>query len=50
MATGVPFHTSTAQDVVDKRAYIYSDTAVKSYWEYSVRQVHRAAPEASTWF
>lgn len=50
MATGARFHTSTDADVVDKRAYIYSDTAVKSYWEYSVRQVRRAAPETATWF
>jgi L-fuculose-phosphate aldolase len=49
MATGVPFHVSSAIDVAGKLDYIYSDTSVKSYWEYSVRQIRNASEEAQSW-
>jgi L-fuculose-phosphate aldolase len=43
------YHSSSASDVAGKRAYIYSDLSVRSYWEYSVRRVERTWPEASSW-
>jgi L-fuculose-phosphate aldolase len=49
MATGVPFHASTAADVAAKLEYIYRDTSVKSYWEYSLRQIRQASQEARSW-
>jgi L-fuculose-phosphate aldolase len=49
MATGVPFHVSSEIDVASKLDYIYSDTSVKSYWEYSVRQIRNACAEAQSW-
>ena len=49
MATGVPFHVSSAIDVASKLDYIYSDTSLKSYWEYSVRQIRNASAEARSW-
>ena len=49
LSTGVAFHSSTATDVANKLDYIYSDTSVKSYWEYSIRQIRAASQEARSW-
>jgi L-fuculose-phosphate aldolase len=43
------YHSSSAADVAGKRAFIYADLSVRSYWEYSVRQVERVWPEAVAW-
>ncbi|HEX2027000.1 MAG TPA: class II aldolase/adducin family protein [Nitriliruptorales bacterium] len=48
-AAGVPYRTSSAKDVAAKQAYIYSDSAIKSYWEFCVRQVRRTWPETAQW-
>jgi L-fuculose-phosphate aldolase len=49
MATGRPFSTSNSHDVQAKREYIYSNSAVKSYWDYSVRRVKELWPESNNW-
>jgi L-fuculose-phosphate aldolase len=46
---GAAYHVSTEDDVEKKRAYIYSDAAVKSYWDYGVRLVKQTWKEAETW-
>jgi L-fuculose-phosphate aldolase len=48
-STRVPYHHSSPEDVAKKRDYIYSDTAIKTYWEYGVRTVKERWPEASDW-
>jgi L-fuculose-phosphate aldolase len=43
-------YRSAAQDDVDrKRAFVYSSTAIKSYWDYRVREISAADPEVGTW-
>jgi L-fuculose-phosphate aldolase len=47
--TGAAYHVSAAEDVHRKVDYIYSDTAVKAYWDYCVRLVKQLWSEAGTW-
>ncbi|WP_051153388.1 class II aldolase/adducin family protein [Nocardia niigatensis] len=49
MAAGVPFSHSSPADIEAKRAFIYSDTAVKSYWDYCVREIRVTMPEVASW-
>lgn len=46
---GVPYASSTAQDVVGKREFIYADLSIRSYWDYAVRRVTRHWPDAAQW-
>ena len=43
------FHESSQSDVTAKRGYIFSDTSIRSYWEYLKRQVLRQNDEARIW-
>ncbi|QMU74088.1 class II aldolase/adducin family protein [Streptacidiphilus sp. P02-A3a] len=47
--SGLPYHSSSAEDVQLKRDYIYADLSVRSYWDYAVRRVARSSPEARDW-
>ncbi|MYV49608.1 class II aldolase/adducin family protein [Streptomyces sp. SID2888] len=47
--TGVPYTWATDDDVTLKRDFIYADLSVRSYWDYAVRRVGRAWPEAAAW-
>jgi L-fuculose-phosphate aldolase len=51
MAEQVPggYHSSSLEDVEGKRAFIYADLSVRSYWDYCVGQVQRRWPEAAEW-
>ena len=46
---GVKYHVSRADDIARKRSFIYSETSVKSYWDYLVRLVKARWPEAAPW-
>jgi L-fuculose-phosphate aldolase len=48
-STRAVYHVSTEDDVTRKRDYVYSDTAVKSYWDYCVRRVKQTWSEAQSW-
>jgi L-fuculose-phosphate aldolase len=48
-ASGAAYAVSTDDDVSRKRDYIYSDTAVKSYWDYCVRLVKQTWKEVESW-
>lgn len=48
-STGASYHVSRDDDVAQKRDYIYSDTAVKSYWDYCVRLVKQLWKESESW-
>ncbi|MFE4053311.1 class II aldolase/adducin family protein [Streptomyces sp. YIM B13518] len=43
------YHTSTPEDVLAKREFIYGDLAVRSYWAHSVGRVRRTWPETAQW-
>lgn len=45
----VPFHVSSVSDVKEKKAYIYSDESIKSYWEHCVRLISRTNSECKSW-
>ncbi|MFJ8581029.1 class II aldolase/adducin family protein [Micromonospora sp. NPDC093277] len=51
LAERVPsgYHSSTVEDIAAKNEFIYGDLAIRSYWEYCVRQVARRWPEAGEW-
>ncbi|HNP58496.1 MAG TPA: class II aldolase/adducin family protein [Gordonia sp. (in: high G+C Gram-positive bacteria)] len=49
LASGRGFSQSHAQDVADKRDYIFSDLSVRSYWDYTRRRVARLFPESTEW-
>ena len=49
LAAGREFQTSSAEDIAQKQSYVYGPTAVKSYWDFCVRQAARLHPEISTW-
>ncbi|MDG4794545.1 class II aldolase/adducin family protein [Micromonospora sp. WMMD1082] len=49
LSTGLPFSVSTSEDVDAKRTYIYSDLAVRSYWDHAVRRVRATCPESAGW-
>jgi L-fuculose-phosphate aldolase len=46
---GLPFKTSPIPEIPMKREYIYSDLALKSYWEASVSATQRTNPEIQKW-
>lgn len=48
-STGATYHVSSEDDVAKKREFIYSDTAVKSYWDYCVRLVKQMWKETESW-
>ncbi len=43
------YHSSSTDDIAAKREFIYSDLAVRSYWEHCVRRAARTWPEAAAW-
>lgn len=47
--TGAKYHVSSDTDVAKKREFIYSDTALKSYWDYCVRLVKQIWKETESW-
>jgi L-fuculose-phosphate aldolase len=47
--TGATYACSDLPDVEKKREFIYSATAIKSYWDYCTRCVIERWPEASDW-
>lgn len=51
MAEQIPggYHSSSLEDIEGKRAFIYADLSVRSYWDYCVGQVQRHWPEAAGW-
>ncbi len=40
---------SSDSDVKLKQDFIYADLSIRSYWDYAVRRVKRAWPEAAAW-
>lgn len=46
---GAAYHSSSAEDVIGKRNYIYSETSVKSYWDYCVRLIKQTWKETELW-
>lgn len=40
-SAGSPYSISNSQDVTKKKEYIYDDTAIKTYWDYSVRRIQQ---------
>jgi L-fuculose-phosphate aldolase len=48
-STGALYHASSDRDVVAKQDYIYSDTSIKSYWDYCVRLVKQTWKETEAW-
>ena len=49
MLGAIPHSIATPEDVAKKRAYIFGDTSIKAFWDYSVRAVERKAAEVRTW-
>jgi L-fuculose-phosphate aldolase len=51
LAEGVAggYHWSSGADVAGKREFIYSDLAIRSYWDHAIRVVLRTWPEAAAW-
>ncbi len=52
LAAMLPHHahsTSTPDDIVRKREYIFGETSLKAFWDYSVRTVERKMPEVKAW-
>ncbi|TCJ97675.1 class II aldolase/adducin family protein [Nocardia alba] len=49
LATGVKFFHSSSADIEAKNDYIYSDLAVKSYWDYRVRDIKERSPHVREW-
>lgn len=47
--SGAPYAWSSETDVAAKRDFVYADLSVRSYWDYAVRRVARAWPEAREW-
>ncbi|HEV7368137.1 class II aldolase/adducin family protein [Arenibaculum sp.] len=48
-AAGRPYRTSRADEVEAKRRYIYSDVALRNYWDHAAQAAVRAFPEAAAW-
>ncbi len=48
-SAGIPYASATPDDVEKKREFIYSGTAIKSYWDYRVREVRSRSAEAAEW-
>jgi L-fuculose-phosphate aldolase len=49
LATGRTFATSSHDDVVAKRSFIFADLSVRAYWEHTRRRVSRICPETADW-
>jgi L-fuculose-phosphate aldolase len=49
LATDLPYKTSSEDDIVAKRDFIYSDLSIRSYWEHMERAVARRVPEVQSW-
>ncbi len=49
LSTGLPFRVSAPGDIPPKREFIYSPAAVKSYWDFSARQIAAASAEVRSW-
>jgi L-fuculose-phosphate aldolase len=37
----MPYAVSSDEDVKGKKGFIYDDTAIKTYWDYSVRKINQ---------
>jgi L-fuculose-phosphate aldolase len=48
-STGASYHVSNDADVRSKREFNFSDTSLRSYWEFCVRQVKRTWKESEDW-
>lgn len=48
-STGRPYRTSSDQDVLAKRRFIYSDVSLKTYWDHALDAVRRRFPETAAW-
>lgn len=48
-STGQQAYYSSAADVAAKRDFIYSSSAIRTYWEHQVRALRRRAPETAAW-
>jgi L-fuculose-phosphate aldolase len=48
-SSGARYHVSNASDIAAKRHFNFSDTAIKSYWDYCVRAVTERWREVATW-
>ncbi|MBB4910650.1 class II aldolase/adducin family protein [Actinophytocola algeriensis] len=49
LATRREFGTSSDEDVAAKRAFIFADLSVRSYWDHTRRRVRRTFPESAGW-
>lgn len=48
-ATTSQYRTSCADELSDKKEYIYSDVALKSYWDTSVASLYQRFPDIKEW-
>lgn len=48
-SAGSPYTSANDHDIDEKRSFVYSATAVKSYWQYGVRRIHAEQPETREW-
>jgi L-fuculose-phosphate aldolase len=48
-AVGRPYRTSRDDEVEAKRRYIYSDVALRNYWDHAAQAAVRTFPEAGAW-
>lgn len=48
-ATTTQYRTSSAHELSDKKEYIYSDVALKSYWDTSVANLYQRFPDVKEW-
>jgi L-fuculose-phosphate aldolase len=48
-SSGAGYAVASSDDIDSKREFIYSSTAVKSYWDYSVREIRSVDPSVSEW-
>jgi L-fuculose-phosphate aldolase len=48
-ATGQQAHYSSAADVAAKQDFIFSSSAIKTYFDHQVRALRRLAPETAAW-
>jgi L-fuculose-phosphate aldolase len=44
-----PYRTSSNEDIAAKRRFIYSDVALRTYWDHAADAVRRRHPEALSW-
>ena len=48
-ATTTQYRTSSEHELLDKKEYIYSDVALKSYWDTSVANLYQRFPDVKEW-